>query len=106
MLDGVLSTATTAEWLARLSGVVPVAPVYDIRQALESSFVKERDGVVDYEYPDGQSARMIASPIRVGGTRLPRRAAPGLGEQTDALLAELGYPAERIAALRRARVVA
>ena len=49
---------------------------------------------------------MIANPIRVGGTALPRRAAPALGEQTDALLAGLGYSAERIVALRRDKVVA
>ena len=54
MLDGVLSTATTAEWLERLAGVVPAAPVHDIRAALENRFVKERGGLADYEYPDGR----------------------------------------------------
>ncbi len=106
MLDRVFSAGTTAEWLARLSGTVPVAPVYDIREALDSAFVEERSDVVDYEYPDGRSVQMIANPIRVGDTALPRRSAPALGADTDALLAEVGYAADRIAGLRRAKVIA
>jgi crotonobetainyl-CoA:carnitine CoA-transferase CaiB-like acyl-CoA transferase len=35
-----------------------------------------------------------------------RRAAPQLGEHTDAILAEAGYDAEAIAALRRQGVAA
>jgi succinate---hydroxymethylglutarate CoA-transferase len=106
MLDGVFSTQTTDEWLKRLAGVVPVAPVYDIREALESAFVAEREDVVEYQYPDGRSARMIANPIRVSDAKLPRRSAPGLGEDTDMLLGELGYAADRIARLKRDKVVA
>ena len=106
VLDGVFSTQTTDEWLRRLSGVVPVAPVYDIREALESTFIAEREDVLEYQYPDGRSAKMIANPIRVSDAELPRRSAPALGEDTDALLGELGYTADHIARLKRDRVVA
>jgi formyl-CoA transferase len=34
-----------------------------------------------------------------------RRPAPALGEDTDAVLAELGYSADEIAALRKASVI-
>jgi len=37
---------------------------------------------------------------------LPKRAAPALGADTDAVLAELGYPPEKISELRRLRIVA
>jgi succinate--hydroxymethylglutarate CoA-transferase len=105
MLDGVFSTHTTDEWLQRLSGVVPAAPVYDIREALESAFVAEREDILEYQYPDGRSARMIANPIRVGDAELPRRSAPALGEHTDALLGELGYATDRIVQLKRDKVI-
>jgi len=44
--------------------------------------------------------RMVTNPLRMSDARLPRQAAPALGEQTDAVLASLGYSQARIAALR------
>ena len=44
--------------------------------------------------------------VTVGGLNPDYRSAPLAGEQTDALLAELGYDADSIQALRSAKVVA
>ena len=104
MLDREFSRDTTAAWLERLRGSVPVAPVNDVGEALDDPFVSERGSVRDFEYPDGRTARLIANPIRAG-TQLPRRAAPALGADTDTLLGELGYDSERIAALRASKAV-
>jgi succinate--hydroxymethylglutarate CoA-transferase len=106
MLDAALMERTTAEWIAHFAGRVPAAPVYDLAQALQSEFVAERAGVVDFRYPDGHSARMIAAPIRVPGATLPTRAAPAMGADTDAQLRAAGYSEERITALRTAGVIA
>jgi crotonobetainyl-CoA:carnitine CoA-transferase CaiB-like acyl-CoA transferase len=105
-LDAVFSTATTAEWMARLGGKVPVAPVYDVRQALENPFVAEQQLLADFEHPEHGKIRGVASPVRLANGALPTRAAPGLGEDTDALLAELGYAAGAIGALRAHKAVA
>jgi succinate---hydroxymethylglutarate CoA-transferase len=106
MLDAELMKRTTAEWIALFAGKVPCSPVYDVAQALESEFVAERDGVVDFRYPDGRSARMIAAPIRVPGVGLPARAAPAMGADTDAELRAAGYSDAQIAALRASGVIA
>jgi len=106
LLDDVLMEQPTAVWIERLSGKVPVSPVFDIAQALENPFVHERDSVLGYQYPDGRSARMIANPIRVDGVDLPQRAAPRMGEHTDALLREAGFDAAAIATLQRLGVIA
>ena len=100
MLDREFSRATTAAWLAKLAGKLPVAPVNDVAQALDNPFVAERNGVQEFAYPDGRTARLIASPIRCSDVDLPLRAAPALGADTDDLLRELGYAGERIEALR------
>jgi crotonobetainyl-CoA:carnitine CoA-transferase CaiB-like acyl-CoA transferase len=106
-LDAVLMTATTAEWLARLGGKVPAAPVYDVRQALDNPFVAERQLVLDFEHPEHGKIRGIASPIRVGNCDdRPRRAAPRLGADTDAVLEELGYGRGAVAALHEQNAVA
>jgi crotonobetainyl-CoA:carnitine CoA-transferase CaiB-like acyl-CoA transferase len=105
MLDEALMTDTTARWLERLSGKVPVSPVNDIAEALDSPFVKEQQRVRDYMYPDGSSARLVACPMRIGGAELPERAAPALGAHTEELLRELNYDEGRIEQLRHKRVI-
>lgn len=105
MLDEAFSRDTTAAWLAKLNGKVPVAPVNDVAQALDNPFVAERGGVADFVYPDGRTARLLANPIRCQDADPPRRAAPALGADTDALLGELGYDEERIGDLRARRAI-
>jgi crotonobetainyl-CoA:carnitine CoA-transferase CaiB-like acyl-CoA transferase len=103
-LDAVLSTATTAQWLERFGGRVPAAPVFDVKEALENPFVAERECVVNAEHPRFGKIRGVAAPVRVDEP-LPMRAAPDIGQDTQRLLDELGYDAERIALLREAGVV-
>jgi succinate---hydroxymethylglutarate CoA-transferase len=104
-LDAALTSAPTAVWLERLSGKVPVAPVYDIAQALSSDFVQEHGNLRDYAYDDGRQARMIAGPIRVPGVDLPARAAPRMGEHNDELLRGAGFDEGQIARLRELGVI-
>ena len=106
-LDAVLTTATTAEWISRLGGKVPIAPVYDVQQALENPFVAEQQLLLDFQHPEHGKIRGVASPVRLENSAvLPTRAAPRLGEDTDALLEELGYAPNMIAALREQMAVA
>ena len=106
-LDAVLMTATTAEWMDRLGGNVPIAPVYDVQQALENPLVAERQLVLDFQHPEHGKIRGVASPVRLDGREaLPKRAAPRLGADTDALLGELGYAGDAIAAMRGEAAVA
>lgn len=105
-LDAALMTAPTAHWLATLAGRIPIAPVLDVAQALDSAFVHERQGVVDFDYTDGRHARMVASPIRIRGVDLPTHAAPRMGEHTDALLRGAGFDDEAIGRLRALGVIA
>ena len=105
LLDAAFAQETTAHWLAYLRGHVPVAPVFDVAEALESEFVAQRGDLAEYTRPDGPPVRMVASPIRSPGVELPQRAAPELGADTDRVLRDIGYSAQRIAELRAAGAI-
>jgi len=100
LLDAAFAERTTAAWLERLSGKVPVAPVRDVGEALDNAFARERGDVADYRRDDGPPVRMVVNPLRSPGVALPQHAAPALGADSDALLGALGYDAARIRALR------
>jgi succinate--hydroxymethylglutarate CoA-transferase len=100
LLDEALSAKTTAEWLQHFAGLVPAAPVNDLKAALGNPFVAERGGIRDYG-----RARMVAGPVRDGAAEAPQHPAPGLGADTDAVLRDCGFSDSDIAALRANKVI-
>ena len=97
ILDGMFLQHPNAHWLAKLGGVVPVAPVNDLVQALDNPLVADMLDTV--AHPEGP-LRVLSNPIMIDGRRLPNRAAPKLGCDTDALLGEIGFDPDAIARLR------
>jgi crotonobetainyl-CoA:carnitine CoA-transferase CaiB-like acyl-CoA transferase len=85
-LDPAFRRRTTAEWLERLAGVLPVGPVYDVAQALDSPFARRLGMVETVPHPDKPDLRVVANPIKVNGERAPLSAAPTLGADNEALL--------------------
>ena len=104
VLDEVFKTASTRRWLARFRGIVPAAPVYDVGEALEADFPNSSGRIESFHTSSGQQVRAVKAPVHTSHTPAPR-IAPSLGEDTDALLGELGYSAGRIAELHSAGTV-
>ena len=86
ILDAVFRGATTEQWLTRLSGVLPVGPVYDVGEALMSPFARASGMIQTVEHPEKADLALLASPIKVNGARAPVAPCPPLGADNEALL--------------------
>lgn len=104
-LDAIFTEQPVAHWQALLEGYVPVAPVFGLDQALDNPWLDEIGMHDVVQHPDRDRLRVLSSPIRVDGERLPNRAGPLLGADSDAILSELGYDAADIAGLRAGGVI-
>lgn len=104
MLDEQLSTKTTGEWLKIFAGTVPAAPILDVAQALENPYVTGNGKIQTLQHQSGREFRMLDAPFHAGEAT-PNRPGPELGQDTDALLGELGYDAQKIAKLKDAKIV-
>jgi len=105
VLDSALGEDTTANWLERLRGLLPVAPVHDLSEALDNPFAAAVGMVRTVPHPRRADFRVLANPVKLDGRRPPSRSAPELGADTETLLIELGYTAGQIAALRQGKTV-
>lgn len=105
ILDDIFGARPVAHWMERLAGYMPVSPVHDLAQALDNPFLKQQGLIDTVSHPDREAMRVLSNPIRFDGERLPNRAAPLLGADTDAILADEGYGADEIAIFREKGVV-
>ena len=102
-LERMIATKPRAEWLRLCAEQdVPVAPVNDPEDVFEDPQIKSRELLWEFDDADGRHRRIFGWPVKFGrdgpALRHPAPAAPGC--DTDAVLAEAGYAAGDIAALR------
>jgi crotonobetainyl-CoA:carnitine CoA-transferase CaiB-like acyl-CoA transferase len=98
-----LSTNTTAYWLGKLEEQdLLCAPVQTLGEALASEQTAANKMVISLN-----SMKLVASPITMDASAFKlRHAPPSLNEHANEVLGELGYAPDRIAELRKAKVVA
>lgn len=107
-VEAVMRSLPTVEWERRLTEAnVPHAVVRDYPAVFADPQVAARGMKVTIHDPDGNPVDLIGSPFHLSGATLPPPGMPPrLGEQTDAVLADLlGLDAAELARLRAAGVV-
>ncbi|MER7971180.1 MULTISPECIES: CaiB/BaiF CoA-transferase family protein [unclassified Streptomyces] len=108
-VESALATRSAAEWEEILSDAgVPAARVLSVPDALALDHLAARGFVHDLPFPDGRDRplHVLGSPVRVDDEPAEAPVPPPLlGEHTDEILAELGYSAAEITALREGGAV-
>jgi len=99
LLEETFMTRTTAEWLERLRGQLPCAPIHDVKSALASDFAAKQRIVQRVPHARRGSVSMVRQPVLMDGEVMERREAPALGADTEDVLRELGYSKTEVEAL-------
>jgi len=81
---------------------VPCAPVMTRREMYDHPQVRANGIVIETDHPQAGPIRQTRTPARFSATPTdPPRPARRLGEDTETVLAEIGYDAETITAMIR-----
>jgi formyl-CoA transferase len=111
-LDGAIEAWTLqrpADEVLRVLGEakVPAGRVYTAKDIVEDPHYQARDMILDQKTRDGHTVQVPGIvPKLLGTPGSVRSSAPKLGDDTDAVLNQIGYSTQDIAALRGRKVVA
>jgi crotonobetainyl-CoA:carnitine CoA-transferase CaiB-like acyl-CoA transferase len=107
LINARIGEATVDAWIERLNRAgVPCGRVMNLADVFADTQVIAQEMALEIEHPGYGPVRVTGFPIKLSAT--PARVcrpAPRLGEHTDAILAELGYDAARLAELRANGIV-
>jgi len=100
-IEAVFRARTRDEWRAfNDEHDAMIEPILDLDEALESDLVREREMVVELEQPELGTVRQLGAPVKLSRTPAGDPApAPALGEHTEQVLREAGYPEDEIGAM-------
>jgi glutaryl-CoA transferase len=106
-IEAVMKSLPTAEWEKRLTAArVPHAVVLDYAGVFAHEQTATRGMKLTVRDPAGKPVDLIGNPMRLlGAAEAEPTMPPRLGEQTDAVLRELGLSDEEVRALRASNVI-
>jgi crotonobetainyl-CoA:carnitine CoA-transferase CaiB-like acyl-CoA transferase len=85
-LDAEFRKQPTAHWMKALAGILPIAPVLELDEALESPFLRTNKMIASVPHPHRADMRVLANPIKINGQRLGQRVCSPPGADNDEIL--------------------
>ena len=96
ILDAELMKKNTAEWLEVFGGIVPAAPILNLKESLENPFLNNRRNIQHLKTKSGVNISLLKTPIHLSNTDYEDKTAPELGEDTNIVLEEIGFTEDQI----------
>jgi formyl-CoA transferase len=84
---------------------VPCGPILSMKEIAEEPSLRETGTVVEVDHPTRGKYLTVGNPIKMSDSPADVKRSPLLGEHTEEILAELGFGADQIAALRAEKVI-
>jgi formyl-CoA transferase len=84
---------------------IPCGPILSMEELAHEPSLRKTGTVVEVDHPTRGKYLTVGNPIKLSDSPTEVKRSPLLGEHTDEVLAELGFKAEEIGALRQAKVV-
>src|ERR1700738_372302 len=84
---------------------IPCGPVLSMKEIAEDEALRKTGTIVEVDHPVRGPYLTVGNPIKMSDSPTLVTRSPLLGEHTDEVLAELGYSAADVAALRSKRVI-
>ena len=88
VLDEIFQTQDTDHWFERLQTYIPVAPVYDLPNALDNPFVASIGMMQTMTHREFGEYRGLSNPIKIDQQRLQTHCGAGLGADNQEILSE------------------
>ena len=99
-------TKTKFEAMDILNGHdIPCGPILSMKEIAEEPSLRKTGTVVEVEHPTRGTYLTVGNPIKMSDSPSDVKRSPLLGEHTDEILAELGFGASEISALRSEKVI-
>jgi len=84
---------------------IPCGPILSMEELANEPSLRKTGTIVEVDHPKRGKYLTVGNPIKMSDSPTEVKRSPLLGEHTDEVLAELGYAAADVAALRSKKVI-